>query len=290
MSVEVPPWVESKLKDYAQKFKVDVESLKSALLDIYNSPFVQSDPQFKSDDTRYTYCLAVLHARLVQQRTVREYVVVPYGATDVRNTKQGPQSRLYSLIFIDNKRVNGVILFRGQMADVVKDVQLFYAYKVRLMRSPASDNVFVATTFTEFKDPQPIPQSVPEFIERVLGIKRVTIAESGHNLSRKIDKFVDEFDLRAIEGVVVRYMTGKRPSGSDWAFYVITDESIDHDVLLPDGTVIPSQMTVWVPAFMAKYAEESKLLFVGTLTTASTREVQMNAIYVHPVISIPVLR
>lgn len=289
-SVELPPWVEGKLKEYSSKFRVDQETLKSMLLELYNKPFVQSDPQFKNDDMRFAYCLDVLYARLVQQKTVREYVVIPFGATDVRQTKQGPQSRLYALVFIDNRRVNSVILFRGQLADMVKDVQLYYAYRTRLMRSPAGDNVFFATTFTEFKNPQPIPQGVPEFIEKVLGVRRVTIAESAQSLSRKIDKFVDEFDLRLVEGVVLRCMTGKRPSGSEWAFYVITDGSLDDDRIMPDGTVIPSQFTVWVPHFMAKYAEDSKLLFLGTLTTTSSREVQMNAIYVHPVISVPLMR
>ncbi len=285
--VDLPPWVESKLKTYSEKFKVDYEAVKRMLLDLYNLPFVQSDPQFKSDDIRFTWCLDVLHARLVQQQLQREYIVIPYGATDVKMTSQGPVARLYAIIVLEGqKRVNGVILFRGQLAEMIKDIQLYYLYKVRLARSPARDNVFHATTLTKFDSGQPISYSVTEFIEKLLGIRKITIAESTKYLSRKIDKFVDVFDLRYVEGVVIRYSRGKRPSGTEWAFYVITDGSVDQDIITPEGYVIPSQFTVWVPSYMLKYAEDSKLLFLGTIVLRD-KEPQMNAIYVHPIISIP---
>jgi len=290
MIVELPSWVESKLMEYSNKFRVDYDTLKDMLLNLYNLPFVQSDPQFKSDDMRFTWCLDVLHARLVQQKDVKEYLVIPYGATDVRITRQGPQARLYSLIFISKeKRINGVIIFRGQLADMVKDIQLYYLYKVKLAKMPTADNVFLATTLTRFDDGQPVPQTVPEFIDSVLGIKKITIADSIKHLSRKVDKYVDEFDLRAIEGVVIRHASGKRPSGTDWAFYVVTDGSVMEDVITPEGYVVPTQFTVWVPAHMLRYAEDSKLLFVGTIVLAD-KEPQMNAIYVHPIISIPLQR
>jgi len=289
--VELPAWVEQRLRQYEQRFKIPYDELKQKLLELYNLPFVQQDPQFKSDDMRFTWCLDVLHARLVQQKNVREYTVIPYGASDVRITKQGPVARLYAIIVDGNQRVNGVILFRGQLADAVKDVQLYYAYRTKLMRSPSGTNVFVATTFTRFEDGQPLPDTVENFITNYLGIRKILIAESAQNLSRRVgDKFVDEFDLRAIEGVVLRYSTGKRPSGSDWAVYVVTDGSVTDDVITPDGYIIPSQFTVWVPAFMLRYAEDSKLLFVGTLSPTSSREIQMNAIYVHPIVSIPITR
>jgi len=201
MSVELPAWVDQRLKQYEQKFKLPYDDLKHMLIELYNLPFVQSDPQFKSDDMRYMWCLDVLHARLIQQKSVKEYTVIPFGATDVRMTKQGPVSRLYATIFDGNKRFNGVILFRGQMADMVKDIQLYYAYKVKLAKSLGGDNVFMATTFTRFDDGQPIPESVENYIANYLGIKKITIAETAQNLSRRIgDKFVDEFDLRVIEG------------------------------------------------------------------------------------------
>jgi hypothetical protein len=40
---------------------------------------------------------------------------------------------------------------------------------------------------------------------------------------------------------------------------------------------------------MLKYAEDSKLLFVGTIVLAD-KEPQMNAIYVYPIVSIPIQR
>jgi hypothetical protein len=287
-SAELPPWVEEKLKEYAQKFKAKPESLREMLLQLYNMPFVRSDPQFKSDDIRFTWCLDVLHARLVQQRVVRDYKVIPYGAGDVRMTKQGPLSRLYALIFPEEKKkVNGVILFKGAQAEMVRNVRYYYLYNVKLSKPPTADNLFMATTFTTFDDGQPIPHSVPDFIEKFLGVKKITIAESAQHLSRKVDKYVDEFDLRAIEAVVIRPATGKRPSGTDWGFYVVTDGSVDQDILTPTGYVIPAQFTVWVPPFMMRYAEESKLLFIGTISPSSNKEIQMNAIYVHPIIALP---
>jgi len=290
MSMELPSWVENKVKEYSQRFKVETETIRKMLLDLYNLPFVQNDPQFKNDDMRFIWCLDVLHAKLVQQRDIKEYLVIPYGVSDVRNTKQGPQSRLYSLIFLEkSKKINGVIVFRGQNAEMVRNIQLFYLYRVKLAKAPTLDNIFFATTLTKFDEGQPIPQPINEFIENYLGIKKITIADSIKFLSRKIDNYVDEFDLRAIEGIVIRYAQGKRPSGTDWAFYVISDGSIDQDIITPEGYIIPTQFTVWVPSFMLKYAEDSKLLFIGTISLAD-KEPQMNAIYVHPIISIPLMR
>jgi hypothetical protein len=236
------------------------------------------------------WCLDVLHARLIQQKSVKEYTIIPFGATDVKITKQGPVSRLYAMIFDGSKKFNGVILFRGQLADMVKDIQLYYVYKVKLAKSPSGDNVFLATTFTKFDNGQPIPESVENFIVNYLGIRKITIAETTQNLSRRVgDKFVDEFDMRAIEGVVIRGLSGKRASGTDWALYVVTDGSVVEDTITPEGYIVPAQFTVWIPSFMMKYAEESKLLLIGTISL-SDKEPQMNAIYVHPIVAIPLQR
>jgi hypothetical protein len=258
----------------------------------YKTDFVQTDPQFKSDDDRYKYVLEVLTVRYKSQLPTIEVAVIPFGITDIRITPQGPISRIYAILQKrgESRAQIGVIVNRGQQANLVDEVQLFYLYKsVRLSQFSSDSNVFFSTQLTRFDDPQPFPDDPLSLLKKI-GVVNLKIAETPYKLSKRIgedSKYVDEFDLRGVSGIVVRYNTGKRPSGTDWALYVISDDSVAEEQVTPEGYIVPSQLTVWVPRRFLKYDIDSKIYCVGTLSLSDRKEPFMNAIYVHPIIAKP---
>jgi len=289
---QYPDYVLERLKVMSQKFNVSESSLLAEFNEYYNTDFVQTDPQFKSDDDRYKYVLEVLWVRYASQPPTTDVLVIPFGVTDIRVTAQGPISRIYAITRKkgETKTQVSVIVNRGQQASLVDEVQLFYIYKsVKLSQFSSEGNLFFSTPITKFEDPQPIPDDPISLLKKV-GVIDVKISETPYKLSRRIgedEKYVDEFDLRGITGIVVRYNTGKRPSGSDWAVYTISDDSVAEEQITPEGYIIPSQFTVWVPKRFLKFDIDSKIYCVGTISLSERKEPFMNAIYVHPIIAKP---
>jgi hypothetical protein len=294
MSVQktYPDYVLQKIKQLSQRFNISESTILQEFEEYYKTDFVQTDPQFKSDDDRYKYVLEVLTVRYKSQLPTIEVAVIPFGITDIRITPQGPISRIYAILQKrgESKAQVGVIVNRGQQANLVDEVQLFYLYKsVRLSQFSSDSNVFFSTQLTRFDDPQPFPDDPLSLLKKI-GVVNLKIAETPYKLSKRIgedSKYVDEFDLRGISGIVVRYNTGKRPSGTDWALYVISDDSVAEEQVTPEGYIVPSQLTVWVPRRFLKYDIDSKIYCVGTLSLSDRKEPFMNAIYVHPIIAKP---
>jgi len=287
-----PDYVVQRVKLMSQKFNVSEDTIMREFEEYYKTDFVQTDPQFKSDDDRFKYVLEVLWVRYASQLPTTEFLVIPFGVTDIRITAQGPISRIYAILRKkgETKTQIGVIVNRGQQATLVDEVQLFYLYKsVRLSQFSSEGNVFFSTQLTKFEEPQPLSDDPLTLLKRI-GVIDLKIAETPYKLSKRVgedERYVDEFDLRGISGIVVRYNTGKRPTGTDWAVYTISDDSVSDEQITPEGYIIPSQLTVWVPKRFLKYDVDSKLYCVGTLAISSRKEPFMNAIYVHPIIAKP---
>jgi len=289
---EYPVYVINRIKQMSQKFNISESIILQEFEEYYKTDFVQTDPQFKSDEDRYNYVLEVLTVRYKSQLPTIEVLVIPFGITDIRITPQGPISRIYAITRKkgDNKTNVSVIINRGHQATLVDEIQLFYLYKsVRLSQFSSEGNVFFSTQLTRFEDPQPLPDDPLSLLKKI-GVTDLKIAETPYKLSKRVgedEKYVDEFDLSGISGIVLRYNTGKRPSGTDWALYVISDDSVSDEQVTPEGYVIPSQLTVWIPKRFLKYDIDSKIYCVGTLSLSDRKEPFMNAIYVHPIIAKP---
>lgn len=285
---EIPGEAKQKLLELSQKFNIALEDLEKQYWEIYNDPFVQTDPQFKTDKDRHLYAVRVLWVRTAAQPPTKEYVVIPFGYTEPRTTKSSGlmMSRIYVLVRTDKGIERRVIVCRGAQADLCHDVQLFHAYRVKLSEF---GNLLLATANTRFSDPKPIPVEPVKLLTRDVGASLIAIADTPYNVSRKDQsgRYVDEFDLKLVRGIVLRYNRGKRPDGSEWAFYVISDDSVTEEGVTPDGKVIPTQFTVWVPASMLKYDVESDLMFLGTIQLNDTEPV-MNAICVIPIVARPI--
>lgn len=281
--MSLPSWVLEEVGKVSSMVSIEfneaLEMYKQILLD----PFIQSDPQFRTDEDRYKFALELLRVKLVSQPPTKECVVVPIGMTGLRPTKQGLMNRVYAIVKSKGapKEELSVILFRGPQAEKSEELLLYHAYKTRLAR--IKESLYLATSVSKFENPSMLTVDPLTFLNNV-GIKRVSISEVPYNLSRVVNNYVDELDLRIVVGIVLRYNFGKRPSGTEWALYTIANGSSSKESVTPDGIIVPTQLTVWIPRKMLKYDVDSKLAFVGTLQLSQDKEPFMNAIYVYPLI------
>jgi len=287
--MEFPEYVIEKLEEISQKYKIEKNKLVSEYSDIFNDPFVQTDPQFKTDDDRHGYALRVLYVRVSAQPPTKDYVVIPFGIQDPRITKSGKViARVMVYCKIGEKFERRVILFKDNLADEVNNVQLFHAYKVSLSEFK---DIFVATTKTKFENPKPIPMEPIKFLTQELGIPLINMSQIPYSLSKKRDKkFVDEFDLRAIRCIITRYNKWTRKSGfGEGAVCNVSDDSVNQTHVTDEGIIVPTELTVWTPSSQLKYDVESEVIVVGTIDVSSSNEPFMNAICVIPIHAKPIM-
>ena len=258
-----PPYVSERVKKIASTFGVPEEQVWEMFNNYFKDPFVQSDPQFRTDDDRYRYVLEVLWVVYAAQPPAETVLFISVGHTDVRITKQGPLARIYGLAKRkgQEKFSRAVIVCRGPQADLVNEVIPFRIYKIKVTSFGKSDNVFFAVNQTRFSDPQPLAMDPLEFITREVGVPVIKLADVANSLSKRQDGYVDELDWKGVVGIVIRYNYGTRPTGSRWAVYTISDDSLTSNYISPEGIIVPTAFTVWVPFNMLKYDVDSKLFF-----------------------------
>lgn len=287
---ELPSSVATKITELSSKFNIKAEDLKKQYWEIFKDPFIQSDPQFTNNKDRHAYAIRVLWVRIAAQPPTKGYIVIPFGIREPRTAKSSgiTQSRIYVMVKGLKKRLEKkVIVCKGAFSGLCNDVRLFHAYKTELS---AFTTIFFASSKTKFTNPKPLPVEPTKFLVEHVGASPIKIAKTPYKPSKKdkTGRYTDEFDLRLIKGIVLRYNKGKRADGSDWAVYTVSDESIGKERVTPNGKIIPSQFTVWVPSSMMKYDTESELLFLGTVSLTAEKEPQMNAIAVIPIHAKPI--
>lgn len=238
----------------------------------------------------WTYAAEAAKAVMKTQRggeTVKASLI-PIGVSPVRTTKNGRRSSVFAAIKTESGWKLDEIVFRGALALTVEKVELFKYYNdVTLMNR---GYFYEATTSTNLNGTSAQPVDDIAVLQK-LGVKKVRMIEMKDALSRTDDRgFVDRSDLRMFEGYV----------GSPWSriddekqigAYDVTDNTIEDDgIIAPDGTIVKPTIRVWCHPRFVKYAEGSKLLFVGTLEKRRDDNVVfMNAIYVKPLIVTGVL-
>lgn len=287
--VELPKYVIDKIEELSRKYKIEKDKLISEYMDIFNDPFVQTDPQFKTDDDRHGYASRVLWIRIAAQPTTKDYIVIPFGIQDPRLTQSGKViARLLAYVKSGDKFERKIILFKDSTANEVNNVQLFHAYKVKLSEFR---DILMATMKTKFENPKPLPMEPLKFLLEELGIPLITIEQAAHMPSKKRDeRFTDEFDLRAIRCIVTRWNKWTRRSGfGEGAVYNVSDDSVNQTHVSEDGVIIPTEMTVWTPASQLKYDVESEIVVVGTIDISDTKEPAMNAVCVIPLHAKPII-
>ena len=285
--IVIPEFVMDRIRFLSQKKGLPLETLLEQYYQIYKDPWVQSDPQFKSDYDRHAYSIRRLWVLVLSKPPSREVVVIPFGLSEARQTRSGRlQSRIYVLVKRDNGWEKNVIIAQDREAGIWEDVQLFHVYKVRLFDN---GRVLFATPETSFSNPlQPIPTDPIQFLEKTVGVKRIRLVDTPKSLSRVIEqggkKVVDEFDLRGLQVIVLRFRVGQRPDGSRYGLYVVSDDSVGmEDELDEEGNLVPAQLTVWVPPVFVKYDVDSEIYVYGQLRQGKDGRPFLNAIGVVPI-------
>lgn len=283
--VEIPKYVMSKLERLAKALNVDIETLKQEYLKLFYSDRIQNNPSLRDDEEKHAYAIRVFWIKHVAKPPSKEYVVIPFGFIETRISKSTgvPISRIYVMVYDESKRLNkAVIICRGLQADLWKDLELFMIYRVKLFGG--SNGVYIATSETRFDDPRPLNMDPLDFLRKYVGVKLFKLKDVYKNLSKRQGQYIDEFDLKAIDGIVVRMASGKRPDGTNWAFYIVSDDSVGpEEEVDEEGRIIPTQLTVWVPSSLAKYAEDSELILYGTVQLNKDNMPFMNGIGLIPV-------
>lgn len=285
---DIPPYVMEKIEELSKKYKIDKQNLISEYFDIFNDPFVQTDPQFKTDDDRHGYASRVLWIRMASQPVVKDYIVIPFGIQDPRLTQGGKIiARLLALVKSGDRFEKKVILFKDNITNEVTNVQLFHAYKVKLSEFRG---LLMATIKTKFENPKPLSMEPLKLLIEEIGVPLMTIEQVVHKPSQKRDDgYTDEFDLRAIRCIVTRWNKWTRKSGfGEGAVYNISDDSVNHAHVSETGVIVPTEMTVWVPASQLKYDTESEIIAVGTVNINDSNEASMNAICIIPIHAKPI--
>ena len=291
---EIPGFIKERLEKLSYKTGESVDSLINELYRLYNSDWIQTDPSFTTEEEKLIYAFRVLWVRKVSQPPTQEVTVIPIGYTETRisRAKGIPTSRIYVLRATDAGLQKTVIICRGNQADLWQEVQLFHAYKIHV--SIDSRGVLHATPSTHVENPKPIPTDPKKLLVEHVGVKMFKLRDIHNYISRTVNiggrEIVDEWDLRGIQGIVLRYLTGTRPDGTTWGLYEISDDSVgEEDETTPEGKLIPSRLTVWTPKSMVKYDVDSEILVVGVVQLDKDDVPFMNAIAVIPIHARPII-
>lgn len=283
--MSLPDYVQQKLKEICEKFDVDIDSVTKEYFDIYNSEFVQTDPQFKTDDEKHAYCMRAIWVKYASAMPTKEFEIIPIGFRAPRRSKSDNvwRSTIYALIKASDKLEKATIFATGKHSFIVENISPFCGYKVRLA-AWAKDRLSV-TNLTKFNSPKLLSVNPIEILKKFLNVKEVKLADTPFEISRmKDEKFVDEWDLKLIRGIVLNFGEGGDEETGRWAYYIISDDTATgEERMTKDGIIIPNRMFVWVPPQFLKYDRDSELAFLGTITLTSDKEPRMNAISVIPI-------
>jgi len=287
----LPTLVEQKLRRLAQVLGVPFESIVADYWDWYDK--IAQDPQFTNDEERHAYAIRSFWAMRVARPPTREVYFIPIGYTEARKTRSTGESmcRIYGIYSEDGQKwEKATLIGRGTEAEIWREAELFTKYKIRV--SMGRGGMLWAVPETTFENGTPLPLDVNgkiEFLKKI-GIKVFQLKDVYKNLSRTDEsgKFVDEWDLKGLYAIVVDYKAGVRSDGSKWAFYIVSDDSVDPENNIDEeGNELPTRFTVWVPSSMLRYGRLSDLFFYGTVVKGSDGMPFMNAIGVIPIIPKP---
>jgi hypothetical protein len=285
LSINLPDQVLTRLKEISEKFNIDIDSVVKEYYNIYNDNFVQTDPQFKDESDKHAFSMRVIWVKYASSLPTREYEIIPIGFRAPRRGKKDNvwRSTIYALIRSSDKLEKKTIFATGDQSFLVNQIESFKAYKVRLA-SWGGDRLSV-TNLTKFDTPKLLPINPLDMVKKFLNVREIKIADTPYEISKlKDEKFVDEWDLKLIRGVVLNYGKGGNEETGTWAFYLISDESATgEDRLTKDGIVIPNRLFVWLPEQLLKYDQDSELAFLGTVTLTTNKEPRFNAISVIPI-------
>ena len=271
----ISPKVQEIIVKIAQIRQIPQEELVKAYLDIYNSPFVQTDPSFIDDQSRIDYSLAVLWNRYMLRPPVREVEIVPIGISPPRLTKSGELMANLFVLCPSSKRPIRLVLRGKEMISRVKTIVLGAKYKIKVGQFSSGD--LIADERTVFDDPEGLDITLEQIMER-LGIPEVSCLADLPKYPSKIEEsgFVDLSDWRKMKGVIIRANKGQRKDGTDFFVYTIADTSLEPT---EQGYI---GVTVWTDESQFIYRPEDEVVVYGTVQVKDKGDVSVNGYLILP--------
>lgn len=279
--IKIPENVEQRMRLIEQKTGIDYDEIKSEYLDILKNVDSWEDCSLEE---KHSYASTVLWTRYISRPPVRTEEIIPIGYSPPRITRTGvEQANLFALV----KGQKGIkrIVLRGGMVSKLREITLLSKYSVKLGRFSSGD--YVADNRAKFEDPVMVPGLTFDVILDKIGAKRVTIKEAVRNPSKQgSDGYIDQTDWRIVRGVIIGSYRGLREDGTEWARYIIADDSIglnEEPTITSDGRLRRPGMTVWVAPEMLIYQDESECDFVGTVSLNKDGDPFMNCYLIVPI-------
>jgi hypothetical protein len=278
---ELPQFVIDRFNDIEKRLQIPRQDIEKEYNEIIADPFIAEDPQFKTDEERHRYAIAVLWTRYIGRPPVKEVEVIPLGYLPKRNTRSGiVMSSLFGIVKMSNKMELKRIVFMGQMADIPPNITKYCKYKVKLGQFSGGD--LIADNRTKFENPTLIKGTPEQWYEK-LGVKSIPIAKA-KEFPSMIDSsgYVNPLDWRMVRGIISRRNQGVRKDGTPWTNYIVMDESVEGEgTVTKDGQVLSPGMTLWVDPNTI-YKEEDECEFIGIIRLNKDGSAFMDVIDIIP--------
>lgn len=285
--MKVSPEVKKTLETIRARTAVDYETLLSDFEKTFKS---LPDDEFPTPEEKEDYALDITWNRWTRRLPTKEFTVYPVGLDSPRITSSGdPMCSVYVLTREGKKATLRRVVFKGDYAELVDEIQLFHKYTTQFGQFSGGD--LIVDSRTSFEEPHPT-KLTPENLLKLLKLKVIRVGEAPKNLSKVgSDGYVDTTDWKVVRSVIARRNKGKRPNGTKWYLFTLSDRTAGTEpVVTPDGNVVNPGLTVWLNERFYGYVDESEVMVFGTIVkrqrTAEMKgleAVQMNGYLITPV-------
>ena len=274
--MELPKETISAIKEVAEKLELDFEAVKEMYIKKYFSePFVQEDPQFKTDAERHHYATLCLKNENLSRPPAKPMTIIPIGV-DVIRKKKGEQTPITSLFFLNTNGDFKRAVMIGDVSFKTKSINFFNLYK-DVAVGETKDGGYIMDDRANFDQHEAVDFK-PEDIIKQLGIKMTTIADAPNNLSRKksADGYIDRLDWKCIRGIINFFSSSDFQSSErgEGGRITITDLSVklEEPTVTQDGRIIQPGFTCWTAPALQTYPKNSECYFLGTISEGKTKD------------------
>ena len=310
---QLPADAQERLTLVNNKYKISMEQLLSEFNTEYNQDFLKNHPILGTDEKRMIYVSKILKSRYNTRSPLDGYDVIVTNIGQVKTSRRSGNVRGEAYVIVkENTRtkkpvVSGekcentinklyTIVFTGKDVEKLSQIQTGCLYTVP-MGVGKSDGTFFADDRSSFENPVSLDVDIIELLKSV-GIKECTIAEAINNMAGEIKTSTgtwgNSLDMRIITGMIGDYRKSNDPE-NPWANYVITDDSVENDIVTADGTyMVKPALTAWLNPIWVVYERNNLVKIVGTLyASAGSKtkpkpkpwEIQMSGSLVVPVLT-----
>lgn len=290
---QLPEAVKETVEKLKERTGLSNEEVMTEFNKRYNTPFVQQDPSFETDEERMGYVRGMVWNDLIKVRPVEPFDIIPIGYGSPGYTKS---NNLQTEMFVitgsgEFKR----LMMQDKLAYEAKNLTMLSKYNgVQLSSFP--DGTLITDKFkTQFNHPEATPLNSTNLFETLkkMGVaERITIKEAPAKMS-KVDTtgYTVRTDWKVIRGFLISAYGGDREDGTPYGGCRINDPSVmtegdGEPLVAPDGSVIPQNMSVWCAKEMVEDYQgggEGVFDFYGTVQKNKKGETFMNAYVIIPI-------